>query len=374
VANQLNSILDDATCVVIKIGSSLLVADDGKLRVDWLESIADDIDALKTRGKQVIIVSSGAIALGKRWLGIEGRPQKLDDAQAAAAIGQIKLARAFEECLGAKGHTVAQLLLTLDDMEDRARYLNARNTMNALLGKRIVPLINENDTVATNEIRFGDNDRLAARTAQLAGAELLFLLSDIDGLYDVDPTKNEDAALIPLVEEISADIIEMAGPSASIFGTGGMATKVAAAQIALPAGCSMTISNGHTLSPIKAIIDGARHTLFASNAKPLDARRGWIKGLKSPTGTVIVDNGAVKALKSGASLLAVGIIGVEGSFERGALVQIVDDSKTIIGQGLMAYNADDTRQIMTKQAKDIESILGYAGRPAVIHRDDLVLD
>jgi len=374
VTNRLNSILNDANCVVVKIGSSLLVADDGELRVDWLESIAGDIDALKKMGKQVIIVSSGAIALGKRWLGIKGRPQKLDDAQAAAAIGQIKLARAFEECLGAKDHTVAQLLLTLDDMEDRARYLNARNTMNALLSKGVVPLINENDTVATNEIRFGDNDRLAARTAQLAGAELLFLLSDIDGLYDVDPTKNENASLIPLVEEISSDIVEMAGPSASTFGTGGMATKIAAAQIALPAGCSMTISNGHMLSPITAVMNDTRHTLFASNAKPLDARKGWIKGLKSPTGIIIVDDGAVKALQNGASLLAVGIIDVQGSFERGALVQIVNDSKTIIGQGLMAYNANDARQIMTKQARDIEGILGYAGRPAVIHRDDLVLD
>ena len=318
--------MDSSKCVVIKIGSSLLVGTDDYLRSDWLHSIADEVDDLKKAGKQVILVSSGAIALGKGWLGIEGRPQKLDDAQAAAAIGQIKLARAFEDCLGAKGHTVAQLLLTLDDMEDRARYLNARSTMNALLNKGIVPLINENDTVATNEIRFGDNDRLAARTAQLAGAELLFLLSDIDGLYDADPTRNENASLIPLVEEISPSIIEMAGPSASEFGTGGMTTKIAAAQIALPAGCSMVISNGHARYPITAAIKGARHTLFASNAKPLDARRGWIKGLKAPTGTLTIDEGAIKALRGGASLLAVGITEIQGNFGRGDLVRIVDNA------------------------------------------------
>ncbi|UTW55829.1 glutamate 5-kinase [Kordiimonas sp. SCSIO 12610] len=363
----------DAGTIIIKIGSSLLVDEFGDLRQSWLSSVSDDIASLKRIGKQVIIVSSGAIALGKKSLGLTGRPQRLDDAQASAAIGQIKLARAFEESLSKNNQTVAQLLLTLNDLEDRPRYLNARGTLEALLSKDIIPIINENDTVATSEIKFGDNDRLAARVAQLAGADLLFLLSDIDGLYSADPRTDKTAKFFPVVTEITPEILQMAGPTNTDHGTGGMATKIAAAQIALTSGCSMIIANGHSPSPISRILNGERHTLFKTSNKPLEARKQWIRSLTSTKGSVTLDNGAVSALKDGASILPVGITEVTQGFKRGDLITILDPSGNNLGHGLVSYDASEIELIKGKKLRDIQKILGYAGRSALIHRDDLIL-
>jgi glutamate 5-kinase len=359
--------------IIIKIGSSLLVDDTGDLRERWLTSVCSDITKLKASGKQVIIVSSGAIALGKKSLGLGGKPQRLDDAQAAAAIGQIKLARAFEDSLSENNHTVAQLLLTLNDLEDRPRYLNARATLEALLVKGIIPIINENDTVATSEIKFGDNDRLAARVAQLAGADLLFLLSDINGLYSADPRHNQNAKFLSVVTEITDDIVRMAGPTQTAFGTGGMATKIAAAQIALASGSSMIIANGHAPYPITRIADGEQHTLFKTNNKPLEARKQWIRSLTAPKGSITLDQGAVDAVHQGASILPAGVTDISGDFERGDLVSMIDTKGQNIGQGLISYAAADVHRIKGKKVKDIRSILGYAGRSALIHRDDLIL-
>ncbi len=368
------SSLANAKRVIIKIGSALLVDADGNLRSNWLRSVSDDITKLTKNGKSVIVVSSGAIALGKTSLGLTDKPQKLDDAQASAAIGQIKLARAFEECLSKDGHTVAQLLLTLNDLEDRPRHLNARGTLEALLSNNIVPIINENDTVATSEIKFGDNDRLAARVAQLAGADMLILLSDIDGLYNADPNKDPSAKFLPTVTEISDDIIQMAGPTKSAFGTGGMATKIAAAQIALASGCSMIIANGHKSAPISRVMSGERHTLFQTTQKPLDARKQWIRSLTAAKGTITLDQGAIEAIKSGASILPAGITAIKGNFNRGDLVSIINAKGTILGQGLVSYDATEIESIKGKKLRDIVDILGYAGRSALIHRDDLILD
>ena len=359
--------------VVIKIGSSLLIDKNGNLRASWLAAISDDISKLKMSGKRVIIVSSGAIALGKKSLGLEGRPQRLDDAQAAAAIGQIKLARAFEESLSQNNHTVAQLLLTLNDLEDRPRYLNARATLEALLAKDIIPVINENDTVATSEIKFGDNDRLAARVAQLSGADLLFLLSDINGFYSADPRYDRNAKFFPVVTKITNDIMNMAGPAQTAHGTGGMTTKIAAAQIALASGCSMIIANGHAPHPITRILEGEQHTLFRTTQKPLEARKQWIRSLTASKGSLSLDHGATTALKKGASILPAGITSTAGSFSRGDLVNITDHNDHIIGQGLVSYDAQEINQIKGKKLKDIDDILGYAGRSALIHRDDLIL-
>jgi glutamate 5-kinase len=368
------SSIANANRVIIKIGSALLVDTEGNLRTAWLRSVSDDITKLKHNGKSVIVVSSGAIALGKKSLGLTDKPQKLDDAQASAAIGQIKLARAFEECLSKDGHTVAQLLLTLNDLEDRPRYLNARGTLEALLSNGIIPIINENDTVATSEIKFGDNDRLAARVAQLAGADMLVLLSDIDGLYSADPNKNSSAEFISTVTAISDNIIQMAGPSKSAFGTGGMATKIAAAQIALASGCSMIIANGHKPAPISRITSGERHTVFQTAQKPLDARKQWIRSLTTAKGTIALDQGAINAVRGGASILPAGVTSINGNFSRGDLISISDTLGTVLGQGLVSYDAPEIERIKGKKLRDIANILGYAGRSALIHRDDLILD
>jgi glutamate 5-kinase len=368
------SSLANAKRVIIKIGSALLVDANGNLRSEWLHSVSDDITKLTKDSKSVIVVSSGAIALGKTSLGLTGKPQKLDDAQASAAIGQIKLARAFEEYLSKDGHTVAQLLLTLNDLEDRPRYLNARGTLEALLSNNIIPVINENDTVATSEIKFGDNDRLAARVAQLAGADMLILLSDIDGLYSADPNKDPSAKFLPTVTKISDDIIQMAGPTKSAFGTGGMATKIAAAQIALASGCSMIIANGHNPAPISRVMNGEQHTLFKTDQKPLDARKQWIHSLTVAKGIITLDQGAINAVRDGASILPAGVTSLQGSFNRGELVNIADAKGSILGQGLVSYDAAEIESIKGKKLRDIPDILGYAGRSALIHRDDLILD
>lgn len=368
------SALKGAKRLVIKIGSSLLINKDGSLDHDWLKSIADDVADLRASGKQIVLVSSGAIALGRDALGFEKRPDRLEEAQAAAAVGQILLAQAYQSLFESHNTLIAQLLLTLDDLEDRPRYLNARNTVEALLERGAIPVINENDTVATGEIRFGDNDRLAARVAQMVGAEALILLSDISGLYNCDPRSNPNAKLIPCVEEITPHIQAMAGPPAQQgVGSGGMATKVEAAKIALAGGCSMIIMNGLAANPIRRLSAGEASTLFTATTTPLDVRKSWIRGMMAPKGMLHIDEGAVSALQTGASLLAAGVTDVLGTFGRGDLVAFVAPNGHIIGQGLASYEYTDAARIQGKRMSEASEILGYVGRSALVHRDDLVM-
>ncbi|MEX0298437.1 MAG: glutamate 5-kinase [Kordiimonas sp.] len=366
--------LEGAKRLVIKIGSSLLVNKDGALNAKWLKSVAANVAELRAAGKQIIIVSSGAIALGRDALGFDKRPNRLEEAQAAAAVGQIRLAQAYQSLFDQYDALIAQLLLTLDDMEDRPRYLNARNTVEALLERGAIPVINENDTVATGEIRFGDNDRLAARVAQMVGAETLVLLSDIDGLYDSDPRSNSDATLLPCVEEITPEIQAMAGPPAQQgVGSGGMVTKIEAAKIALAGGCSMIIMNGQQDHPITRLTNGEASTLFTANTTPLDVRKRWIRGMMAPKGMLHIDAGAVNALNKGASLLAAGVTDALGSFDRGDLVAFVAPDGHIVGQGLISYDVSDAARIKGKRMSEAVDILGYVGRSALVHRDDLVM-
>ncbi len=372
-AENHHTLLKNSNRVVIKIGSALLV-DDGGLRKDWMEALADDVAMLRAEGKQVILVSSGAIAMGREALGYTSRPKQLEEAQAAAAIGQIKLAQAYQSLFDKHDTLIAQVLLTIDDMEDRPRYLNARNTVEALLEHGAVPLINENDTVATTEIRFGDNDRLAARVAQMASADALLLLSDIDGLYDADPRSNADAQHLPVIENISADIEDMAGPPAQQgVGSGGMITKIGAAKIALAGGCSMIIMNGGKPNPVKRLLSGERNTLFPATTTPLAVRKQWIQGMMAPKGFIHVDEGAVNALKKGASLLSAGVTEVDGNFDRGDLIAIMGPDGHLVGQGLISYPASDAEKMMGLKSSEANAILGHAGRSSLIHRDDLVL-
>ncbi|MCK0068296.1 glutamate 5-kinase [Kordiimonas laminariae] len=372
-AESHHTLLKTSNRVVIKIGSALLVDGDG-LRKDWMEALADDVAMLRSEGKQVILVSSGAIAMGREALGYTSRPKQLEEAQAAAAIGQIKLAQAYQSLFDKHDTLIAQVLLTIDDMEDRPRYLNARNTVEALLDHGAVPLINENDTVATTEIRFGDNDRLAARVAQMASADALLLLSDIDGLYNADPRSNADAQHLPVIENISADIEDMAGPPAQQgVGSGGMITKIGAAKIALAGGCSMIIMNGDKPNPVKRLLGGERNTLFPATTTPLAVRKQWIQGMMAPKGFIHVDEGAVNALKKGASLLSAGVTEVDGNFERGDLIAIMGPDGHLVGQGLISYPASDAEKMMGLKSSEANAILGHAGRSSLIHRDDLVL-
>lgn len=364
----------DAKRLVIKIGSALLVHADGKLRENWLKALAADVAKLRANGKQVILVSSGAIALGRGALGFKKRPARLEEAQASAAVGQIQLAQAYQASFGEHGFVTAQLLLTLDDMENRPRYLNARSTVNELLERGAIPVINENDTVATSEIRFGDNDRLAARVAQMASADTLVLLSDIDGLYDADPRSNADAKLLPLITDITPEVEAMAGPPAREgVGSGGMVTKIGAAKIALAGGSSMIIMNGHNASPIARLLSGEACTLFAASSSPLAVRKRWIQGMMAPKGSLHIDAGAVSALGRGASLLPAGITETKGNFDRGDLVAFVGPDGQRVGQGLVSYNSEDAAKLKGRSMHDAASILGYAGRSALVHRDDLVL-
>jgi len=364
----------DAKRLVIKIGSALLVHADGKLRQKWLEALAADVAALRADGKQIILVSSGAIALGREALNFKNRPERLEEAQAAAAVGQIRLAQAYQASFEAHDFVTAQLLLTLDDMEHRPRYLNARSTVNELLERGVIAVINENDTVATSEIRFGDNDRLAARVAQMAGADTLVLLSDIDGLYDADPRSNKGAKRLSLIEAVTPEIAAMAGPPAQQgVGSGGMVTKVAAAKIALAGGCSMIIMNGVDESPITRLSGGESCTLFTASTTPLVVRKAWIQGMMAPKGFVHIDGGAVSALKRGASLLPAGITQVLGDFYRGDLVAFIGPDNHTVGQGLVSYDSDDTAKLQGRSMHDAATILGYVGRSALVHRDDLVL-
>ena len=360
--------------VVVKVGSSLLVdAATGALNRDWLKSLCEDIAALKQAGTEVILVSSGAVALGRRALKLTKGALRLEESQAAAAVGQVRLAQAYAEMLAELGIVAAQVLLTLDDSEERRRYLNARATLMTLLSLGSVPVINENDTVATAEIRFGDNDRLAARVASMMGADRLILLSDVDGLYTADPTRNTSADHIPEVPAITPAIEAMAGGSVSGFGRGGMASKLIAAKIATQAGADVIIAKGKTLHPLSALSREARYTRFHASTSPAAARKRWIAGGIKAEGTLHVDSGAAKALASGKSLLPAGITKVEGHFGRGDAVRVCGPDGREIARGLAAYSNDDARAIAGRRTAEIEAILGYRGRDAMIHRDDLAL-
>ena len=365
--------LTAARRLIVKIGSALLVAERGEIRGVWLAALADDVARCRARGQEVILVSSGAIAVGGRHLGLSGRRLRLEEKQAAAATGQIRLAHAYQEALARHGITVAQILLTLDDTEERRRHLNARATFAQLLALGAVPVVNENDTIATAEIRFGDNDRLAARVAQMVSADMLVLLSDIDGLYTADPRHEKSARHIPLVREIGAEIDAMAGAAPPGYSSGGMVTKLAAARIAMGAGCHMLIAKGGTEAPLSAIEAGARASLFLPRAEPRSARKAWIAGAVNPAGAVVVDDGAANALRRGKSLLPAGVAAVEGAFERGDCVIIRTKAGIEAGRGLSAYASGDIQRIAGHKSGEIAAILGYRGRNEIIHRDDLVL-
>ena len=374
VATRGASRLARARRVVVKIGSALLVEPStGRVNRSWLETLAADVAAMRARGQEVVIVSSGAIALGRRQLGLAQGKLKLEESQAAAAVGQIRLAHAWKEVLERHDFSVAQVLLTFGDTEERRRYLNARNTLTTLLRLGAIPVINENDTVATAEIRYGDNDRLAARVAQMASADCLILLSDVDGLYTADPGRDPQAQFIPEVERITPEIEAMAGGSASNVGSGGMATKVLAAKIAVPAGCHMCVAIGHEPHPLRRIEAGARCTWFVADASPVTMRKQWIAGMLKPSGGLQVDEGAARALRGGKSLLPAGITRVEGRFDRGDAVVVRDPDGLEIARGLAAYSSEDARRIRGRRSQELEGLIGYRGRDEMIHRDDLVL-
>ncbi|NNM61909.1 MAG: glutamate 5-kinase [Steroidobacteraceae bacterium] len=366
--------LAQAKRVVVKVGSALLVdARNGRLNRGWLESFTADVARLRKRGQEVILVSSGAIALGRRHLGLPAGKLKLEESQAAAAVGQIRLAHAYKDLLDAHGITVAQVLLTLGDTEQRQRYLNARGTLNTLLSLGSIPVINENDTVATAEIRYGDNDRLAARVAQMVGADCLVLLSDIDGLYTANPNEQADAVFVPRVERITPEIEVMAGGAGSAMGSGGMQTKIAAAKIAVGAGCHLCIAKGAHRRPLQRIEGGARCTWFLPSATPVAMRKQWIAGTLKPRGSIFIDDGAVRALLGGKSLLPAGMLRASGRFDRGDTVSIVGPDGLEMARGICAYSDGDAARIAGCRSTDIEKVLGFHGRDEIIHRDDLVL-
>jgi glutamate 5-kinase len=366
--------LATAQRVVIKIGSALVVDEkQAAPRTTWLDSVVTDIRAMRERGTDVIVVSSGAIALARRTLRLTQKRLKLEEKQAAAAVGQIRLAQAWSQALSARDLVAAQLLLTLDDTEDRRRYLNARETLNTLLTLRCIPVINENDTVATAEIRFGDNDRLAARVAEMVQADQLILLSDIDGLYTADPRRDPQAAHIPIVEALTPEIEAMGGEPPPGYSSGGMRTKLAAARIATQAGCAMAIAVGNVERPLQALERGARCTWFLPAPEGRNARKRWIAGSLSALGVLTVDAGAAKALASGRSLLPAGVRAVDGSFQRGDPVTIVGPDGALLGRGLSAYASGDAERIAGHRSDQIEAILGWRGRDEMIHRDDLVI-
>jgi len=370
----MSTIFSDAKLIVVKVGSALLVdATTGELRRAWLESLCTDVAALKREGKQVILVSSGAIALGRRALKLKPGALRLEESQAAAAAGQVRLAEAYADIFAGENIVAAQVLLTLGDTEERRRYLNARATLNTLLDLKAVPVINENDTVATAEIRFGDNDRLGGRVASMMGADQLVLLSDVDGLYTADPRSDSGAQHIPEVSAITAEIEAMATGSVSGVGRGGMTSKLMAARIATAAGADVIITRGENLHPLSKISEGARHTIFRASMTPAAARKRWIAGVLKPEGVLVIDEGAVKALTEGKSLLPAGIRQVDGRFERGDAVLVKDREGREIARGLAAYNASDAERIAGKRSVEIEAILGYRGRDEMIHRDDLAL-
>jgi glutamate 5-kinase len=360
--------------IVVKIGSALVVDDQTAApREEWLASVATDVAALRARGVEVVLVSSGAISLARRALGLTRRKLRLEEKQAAAAVGQIRLAGAWQVALAAHGLNAAQLLLTLEDSEDRRRYLNARATLGTLLDLGCVPVINENDTVATAEIRFGDNDRLAARVAEMIHADALILLSDIDGLYTADPRNDPAAAHLPVIERVTDEIMAMGGEPPPGYSSGGMRTKLIAARIATGAGCAMAIALGTRPHPLAALEQGARCSWFLPAPEGRSARKQWIAGSLAPLGVLRVDAGAARALRQGRSLLPAGVRSIEGGFNRGDPVAVRDENGLEVARGLSAYDAEAARQIAGRRSEDIEAILGWRGRDEIIHRDDLVL-
>ena len=368
--------LQSARRLVVKIGSSILVDEaKGEVRRDWLEALTNDVARLHKGGCEVVLVSSGAIRLGRTHLKLPAGVLKLEESQAAAATGQIRLAQAYQEALARHGITVAQLLLTLHDSEERRRYLNARQTMATLLGLGAVPVINENDTVATDEIRFGDNDRLGARVAEMISADTLVLLSDIDGLYTGDPRSDASAMFIPEIREITPEIESMAGAAASVLSNGGMVTKLMAGRIAMAAGCRMAIADGRKVGALGALIDGtARCSWFLPEGSPLSARKKWIKGSLKTSGSLVVDDGAVRALSAGKSLLPAGVTAIDGEFKRGDVVDVKDRVGRVLARGLVAFAAADARSIAGRKSVEIEKLLGFRGRDEMVHRDDLVVE
>jgi glutamate 5-kinase len=365
----------DARRIVIKIGSALLVdRKTGRLRSTWLNSIADDVKALVSDGREVILVSSGAIALGRHVLKLPKGALALEQSQAAASVGQISLSSAYQEVFQARGLTAAQVLLTLGDTEERRRYLNARRTMDTLISCGAVPVVNENDTVATAEIRYGDNDRLSARVATMMSADCLVLLSDIDGLYTAPPAKDPSAKRLDVVRELTPDILAMAGDAGTELSKGGMVTKLEAARIALGSGTDMVITEGAALNPLRRLGEGAPCTWFLAPSDPVAARKRWIAGNLEPRGIIVVDAGAERALGQGKSLLPAGVVRVEGAFDRGDAVTIRAADGRDLGRGLIAYPNDEATAIMGKKSGDIAAILGHAGRAELIHRDDMALN
>jgi glutamate 5-kinase len=370
----MSDIFSGAKLVVVKVGSALLVdGSKGELRREWLTSLCADVAALKREGVKVVLVSSGSIALGRRLLKLGPGALRLEESQASAAAGQVRLAEAYADMFASLDIVAAQVLLTFGDTEERRRYLNARATLGTLVDLGAVPVINENDTVATAEIKFGDNDRLGARVASMMGADRLVLLSDVDGLYTANPGIDASATHIPEVTAITSEIEGMAGDSISGFGRGGMTSKLIAAKIAMGAGCDVILAKGETLSPLSAIRKGARHTIFRASTSPAVARKRWIAGVLRPEGALVIDEGAVRALKEGKSLLPAGIRQIDGRFERGDAVLVKDRDGREVARGLTAYNASDAELIAGKRTVEIEAILGYRGRDEMIHRDDLIL-
>ena len=366
--------LTDFRRIVVKIGSSLLIdARGGRLNEKWLAALAADIATLHADKRDILVVSSGAIALGRTVLKLPAGELALEDSQGAAAVGQIALARTWTEALSRHDITAGQVLVTPGDTEERRRYLNARSTIDRLLQWRAVPVINENDTVATNEIRYGDNDRLAARVATMVSADLLVLLSDVDGLYDAPPGTGATARHVPRVERITPEVEAMAGAAGSGLSRGGMQTKIEAGKIATAAGTHMVIASGRLDHPLRAIEDGARCTWFLTAGNPVTARKKWIAGSLEPKGTLTIDAGAVAALRRGNSLLPVGVVRIEGGFARGDAVIIRGPDGVEIGRGLCAYDAEDAKKIRGRSSSDIDAILGFSGRAEMVHRDDLVV-
>ena len=364
----------NARRIVIKIGSALLNdLDNQRLNRTWLEAMCDDVEMCRQRGQEVVIVSSGAIAMGRNALKLGTAPLRLEDSQAAAAVGQVALAHAWSRALKERGIEAAQVLLTLEDTEERKRYLNARGTLFALLRLGAVPVINENDTVATSEIRYGDNDRLAARVAGMISADCLVLLSDVDGVYTRDPSLGKGGKLIPEIPELTPEIWAMAGDSGSALSRGGMVTKLEAARMAQAAGAHMVITSGKPLRPLSRLQAGSKCTWVPAHEAPMAARKKWISGSLKPRGALIVDEGAARALMSGKSLLSAGISAVEGAFDKGDAVRVLDPQNREIGRGISAYNHHEADRISGHGSAQIEEILGYAGRAEIIHRDDLVI-
>ena len=364
--------LKNSKIIVIKIGSSLLVDGDKKVRTKWLSSFGKDIKKLKDKNQKIIIVSSGAIALGCKKMNINKRTIKLDKSQAIASIGQIELMNLFSKIFSKYKLNISQILLTLEDTEERRRSLNAKRTFENLFDLNFIPIVNENDTIATTEIRYGDNDRLASRVAQIASADTLVLLSDVDGLYTKNPKVFKDAKLIKKVTDLKKDLKEINIKGVNEYGSGGMQTKLEAAKICQLAGCDMVIANGLYLNPISRIIENNNYTWFNSKISKLDARKKWIISSIAPKGEIVIDDGAKKALKSGKSLLAAGIKKISGKFNKGDHVKILDKRNNECARGLSSFTSDEILKIMGHHSNQIEKLLGYISKSEVIHKDDMV--